>query len=284
MASSDNEKPAKSPVCIITGGASGMGLAVAEHLWQLGWNVTIIDVNEESGKEIAAAHGDSALFFKANVADYEELSVTFAKTWDRWGRLDAVFGNAGIGDRISFYKPQPDRADGTPPKPSTAVIDIDLLGPIYCAYLGFHFFRKNPDKSGKLIFTSSMAGIYPGPTIPLYTASKHGVVGLTRALAQQLRELGEPVTVNCICPGLVHTGLTKIYSFTTPEEYITPVSTIITAFMRFIDDSSRTGQAAECSGENIHYRVQPEWSDDKAEFLGNGGLAKAMKQHNVKLY
>ncbi|OQV04814.1 hypothetical protein CLAIMM_09642 [Cladophialophora immunda] len=284
MSTLNGDARSGAPVCLVTGGASGMGLAVVEHLLKLGWNVAIVDYNEETGQAVAKACGRQAIFIKANVADYEEIAAAFARTWKEWERLDAVYGNAGIGDRISFYAQQQDREDGTPPKPNTAVIDIDLYGPIYCAWLAFHYFRKNPDKAGKLIFTSSMAGIYTGSTVPLYSAAKSGVVGLTRSLGQRLKELGEPITVNCICPGLVHTALTKIYSFTCPEEYITPASTIVKAFMSFIDDSSLTGQAAECSGENVHYRQRPEFSDDKAAFICGGGLGEAMSKLDVKLY
>ncbi|KIW77786.1 hypothetical protein AYO21_06904 [Fonsecaea monophora] len=284
MSTLNGDARSSAPVCLVTGGASGMGLAVVQHLLTQGWNVAIVDYNAETGQTVAKQCGPQALFIKANVADYEELAAAFARTWKEWKRLDVVFGNAGIGDRINFYAHQQDREDGNPPKPNTAVIDIDLYGPIYCAYLGFHYFRKNPDKAGKIIFTSSMAGIYTGGTVPLYSAAKSGVVGLTRSLGVRLKELGEPITVNCICPGLVHTALTKIYSFTCPEEYITPASTIVKAVMNFIDDDSLTGQAAECSGENIHYRQRPEFSDDKAAFICGGGLGEAMEKLNVRFY
>jgi 15-hydroxyprostaglandin dehydrogenase (NAD) len=162
--------------CLVTGGASGMGWAVSEHLLKSNWNVMIVDYNESLGQEVVTPYitTNQAIFMKADVADYEELAATFARTWKQWGRLDAVFANAGIGDRINFYAQQEDREDGTPPKPNMSVIDIDLYGPIYCAWLAMHYFRKNQDKVGKLVFTSSMAGIYTGGGVPLYSAAKSG--------------------------------------------------------------------------------------------------------------
>jgi NAD(P)-dependent dehydrogenase (short-subunit alcohol dehydrogenase family) len=83
-----------SPVCLITGGASGMGLAVAEKLVSIGWYLTIVDYNEKQGKAVAQILGDKVVFLKANVADYDELASTFKATWEKRGRLDVVYNNA----------------------------------------------------------------------------------------------------------------------------------------------------------------------------------------------
>lgn len=110
----------------------------------------------------------------------------------------------GIGDLINFYEPIATEDDAPPPKPNTMVITICLDAMVYGAYIALHYFRKNASKGGKLFFTSSMCGLYPGQDIPQYTAAKHGIVGLTRALASRLKENGEPITVNCVCPGMVN--------------------------------------------------------------------------------
>ncbi len=115
--------------------------------------------------------------------------------------------------------------------------------------------------------TYLMSRLYPGDAIPLYTAAKHGIVGLTRAMAKRLQTLEVPVTVNCICPGLVDTGLTGLLMPMAPSESITPKSTIVRAVMGFIEDDTATGQAAECSVEKIYYRQQPEWGDEAAEWV-----------------
>lgn len=128
-----------------------------------------------------------------------------------------------------------------------------------------------------------MSRLYPGSGIPLYTAAKHGIVGLTRALAERLQILGEPITANCICPGLVDTGLTSILMEVSPPEYVTPKTTIVKAVTGFIDDSSLNGQAAECSMDNIHYRKQPEWGDAGSEFIMTNKLEAEIKKRGIKL-
>ena len=223
----------------------------------------------------------------------------------------------GFADKINFFATAKDREDGSPPKPDTSVIDVCLDAMVYSAYLALHYFRKNVSKSGKLVFTSSMAGrkchvqqsgellesggcehtasisplslcyllrfvccllsyqleltslttVYPGGAIPLYTAAKHGVVGMTRALAQRLEHKGEKITANCICPGLVSTGLTQQLIDATEDKYVTPVSTIVRAVMGFVADASLNGQAAECSRDKIYYRKQPDFSDEEAEYI-----------------
>lgn len=99
-------------------------------------------------------------------------------------------------------------------------------------------------------------------------------MGLTRALAQRISQLDEPITVNCICPGLVDTGLTPTLMAIAPEEIVTPHATIVKAVESFINDDSKNGLAAECSTTNIHYRVQPEWGDEMAERLMTGKFRK----------
>lgn len=68
--------------------ASGMGLAVTERLVSQGWNVTIMDLNEEAGHEVAERLGHQVLFLKADVTSYEEQGEVFRRTWERWGRLN----------------------------------------------------------------------------------------------------------------------------------------------------------------------------------------------------
>jgi 15-hydroxyprostaglandin dehydrogenase (NAD) len=275
MGSSD---VSSAQVALITGGASGMGLGLAEKLVSQGWNITIVDFNEETGKAVAEKLGPPVFYIKGNVARYEDQSAAFVATFKKWGHIDLVWANAGIGDRIDFLKPVEEDTSGAPPKPDAVVIDICLYGVVYSAYLALHFFRKNPSKTGKLVMTSSMAGIYPAGSISLYGAAKHGVVGLTRSLAQGLKSRDESITVNCLCPGLVPTALPgQAILDAFPKNRLTPISTIVRAVEEFIADDSITGQAAECSGEAIHYRPAPTYSDENAEYLAGGKFVKDIK-------
>ena len=284
-----------------------MGLSTVKHFYQKGWKIAILDLNEKSGNEIVGNLGENAIFFKVDVSDYEQLADAFAKTWGKWHRLDMVYANAvcsisrflalltiqGIGDRINFVESVESRSNGTPSRPDTAVMEICLTGVVYCAYLALHFFRQNPGKNGKFVSTSSMAGLYPAAGIPLYGAAKHGVswtihsrtllisqvVGFTRSLAKQLAKQGEPITINCVCPGLVDTGLTHSSLIqVAPEERITPHSTIVKAIESFLEDDSKNGCAAECSGSNIHYRTQPEWGDSGSEWVMTSPFDKWLRE------
>ncbi|OAP60321.1 hypothetical protein AYL99_05323 [Fonsecaea erecta] len=286
MATNGDAARASAPVAYITGGASGMGLAVAQELSSRGWNLTIVDLNEKSISSVQADFDPTrTIFVQADVTDYHAQAKAFAQTWDKWHRLDLVFANAGIGDRMNFLAPAteflPD-LPGVPAKPNELVIDVCLNAMVYSAYLALHFFRQNPSKAGKIVFTSSMCGLYPGDSIPLYTAAKHGIVGLTRALAKRLKILGEPITVNCICPGLVDTGLTPVLMEVAPPEFVTPKSTIVRAVMGFVDDDTLSGEAAECSVDKIHYRKQPEWGDAGSEYIMTNKLEAALKERGIR--
>ena len=266
-----------APVALITGGASGMGYGLVERLDSKGWNIAIVDFNSTTGQAAADRFGAQTLFIKGNVAKYDDQAAAFAATFAKWGRIDLVWANAGIGDRIDFTAPvNEDTTTGAPPKPDVLVIDICLYGMVYTAYLALHFFRKNASKTGKLVMTSSMAGLYASGTISLYGTAKHGIVGLTRNLAQSLQRRGEKgITVNCLCPGLVPTALpAQAMIDAWPKDRLTPISTIVKAIEEFLADDEITGQVAECSGEKIHYRSGHSPSDDNADYLISGRFAK----------
>jgi NAD(P)-dependent dehydrogenase (short-subunit alcohol dehydrogenase family) len=83
-----------SKVALVTGAAAGIGLATTERLLQLGWKVTIVDLNADAGKEQAVRLGDSTIFVQVDVTDYDQQASAFAETWKKWERLDFVFANA----------------------------------------------------------------------------------------------------------------------------------------------------------------------------------------------
>ncbi|OQV04118.1 hypothetical protein CLAIMM_09057 isoform 1 [Cladophialophora immunda] len=262
-----------SRVALVTGGASGMGLAVVESLVDRGWGVTIVDKDGSAGEQVAKRLGAQVMFLEANVTSYEEQAQAFTATWRRWNRLDLVFANAGISDRTDIIEPAEERDDGAPPEPDTLVMDVCLRGVVYTSYLALHFFRKNESKEGSLVMTSSIAGIYAAPGVSVYGASKHGVIGLTRSLAYRLQRRGERITVNSICPALVATGLVNPDLVKrVPEQYITPAATIVKAVLGFVEDRGVTGEVAECSGKEIFYRPGLPFSNEGSKWLMTGGL------------
>lgn len=104
-----------------------------------------------------------------------------------------------------------------------------LFGPYYGAKLAAHYMALNSPRGGKIVFTSSAMGLRPGPIVPQYCASKHGVVGLTRSLAPVAKRHG--ISVNAVCPALVATGLAPrglLEQF--GEEKMTSMATVVRAF------------------------------------------------------
>ncbi|PIA97886.1 Bacilysin biosynthesis oxidoreductase BacC [Cercospora beticola] len=258
-----------SPVAVITGGASGMGLALAEDLAQKNWNVAVLDINDKGGKALEGKFTGKVSYFRANVVDYEAQAAAFESVWNSWGRLDFVWANAGIGDRIPYLDP-PAKLDGnSPPKPDVLVIDVDLYGAVYSSYLALFYFRKNKTGAGKLVMTSSTAGLYPNIALPLYGAAKHGVVGLARNMALILEARKEPIEINCICPGLVKTGIPAKEMFDIfPAEHVTPMDTILHCMNQFIEEDLN-GRVMECSGPNINRVDAPDYSDEHSRFLNH---------------
>lgn len=155
--------------------ASGLGLGVTEALIKRGWNVAIVDISQERGDEVVQRLGSQVVFIKANVAIYAELSKAFVQTWEKWGRLDFAYANAGIGDRTGFFTPAKELPDGSPVEPDTLVLDICLKAVVWTAYIATHYFRKNANKGGKIVSTASQAGLYSASTIAQYSAAKRGV-------------------------------------------------------------------------------------------------------------
>ncbi|XXH01985.1 hypothetical protein Hte_008349 [Hypoxylon texense] len=198
-----------SKVALITGGASGIGYAVATMLSAKGWLVSIVDIDKEKGTAAAANIG--ATFYEADVRDYASLSRAFDDTMKHHSRLDFVFANAGITDPRNFYQAQ---SSTPPPGPSLALLDINLKGAVVCAYLAQHYFRlcrQNGELAGfdpSLVFMSSIAGLETYSPIPLYTAAKHGLVAFARAIATPFQET-DGIRVSSICPGPVFTERRK---------------------------------------------------------------------------
>ncbi|KAF4545868.1 15-hydroxyprostaglandin dehydrogenase [Lasiodiplodia theobromae] len=267
------------PVAIVTGAASGIGLAVSKHLLTRGFRVVMADVNANEGERIASELGDDAVFQKADVSIYAEQAALFQKafTWGE-GRLDFLAANAGIDDRQSLYETDESVDENGLPKPlNLKTIEVDLLAVIQGIWLFKHYARKSPGGKGKIVITSSAAGLYSMDTNPLYSSAKHGLVGLTRSCGPVF--LKENITVNCICPAFVPTNLCPPHMLAKfPKEHITPMSTVLKAFDTFLDDDGMTGQTVELSIGDLFFRKQvdyPNESQRKLAALGETFWAEA---------
>jgi NAD(P)-dependent dehydrogenase (short-subunit alcohol dehydrogenase family) len=178
---------------LITGGATGIGAAAARAFAATGANVAVVDVDEAEGRSTAASVG--GVFVRADVSDSSELHEAFAGVLADAGRIGVVLLNAGV---LSSQKDIAALTDET----YRRVMGVNVNGVVFGVREAVHAMAAG---GGSIVVTASMAGLHPFALDPIYTLTKHAVVGLVRALASPLAEQG--IRINCVCPGLVDTGL-----------------------------------------------------------------------------
>lgn len=183
-------------VCVITGGASGIGLASARRLAAEGATVVIADLDEVRGPEVAEELG--GMFVRTNVADEADVAALFRRTKEEYRSVDVAFNNAGIN----------------PPEDSSildtgvdvwAKVQTVNLTSVYlcCKYALEHMVEQG---SGSIINTASFVAIMGAATSQIsYSASKGGVLSMSRELGVQFAKQG--IRVNALCPGPVNTPL-----------------------------------------------------------------------------
>jgi len=184
---------------LVTGGGSGLGRASAVALARAGATVSVADVDEQGGKETVAlvleeAGGDSD-FVRTDVTQAAEVAAMVDKAVERWGRLDCALNNAGT---TGVSAPT---ADYTLDDWNRAIA-LNLTGVFLCLKYELPAMLEH---GGAIVNMASGAGLVGFPGLPAYVASKHGVVGLTRAAALEYATQG--VRINAICPGSTRTPM-----------------------------------------------------------------------------
>ena len=235
-------------VALVTGGASGIGRAVAERLAREGASVVIADIDEEAGSEIAAATG--ALFVRTDVSDPSALQAAVDATVEAHGRLDLAHLNAGVstGENdvtqigIETYR----RAVG-----------INLDGVVF----GTKAAVPAMTGGGAIVVTASLAGLMAYTMDFMYGATKHAVVGFVRAVSEQLGARG--ITINAICPGFTDTPILGPFAEEFRRQNFPLLSTdeVAEAFVRAV----RSGASGEA------FIVQPGLLGEPYRFRGLPG-------------
>lgn len=187
-------------VAVVTGAASGMGRATARLLAEEGASVAVLDVDGPGAERVAgeiADAGGSVAAWRLDVTEADEVSRVVAAIGERLGPVDILVNNAGIS------LPAPIGGAGYEDA-WAATFEVNLTAHVRLIRACLPWLTRRGD--GRIVNVASTEGLGATAGISPYTASKHGVIGLTRALAVELGANG--VTVNCVCPGPINTGMT----------------------------------------------------------------------------
>lgn len=193
----------KNQSVIITGGSSGIGRATAIEFAKRGANVVVSDINEAGGKEtveIIQKSGGQAIFVKTNVAEAADVQVLIDTCLEKYGQLDHMINNAGIGQGLHFF-------DQITDDHWAKTIAVNQTGVFYCMRAALKVMKGQ--KSGNIVNTASAAGIRSAPRMGAYAASKHAVVGMTKSAAAEYGKYG--IRINAICPTVIMTPMGESY-------------------------------------------------------------------------
>ncbi|HEY0570583.1 MAG TPA: SDR family oxidoreductase, partial [Enterovirga sp.] len=166
---------AGSKVALVTGAGTGVGKAVSLTLAKAGYAVVLAGRRREPLDEVAAAIGEgNALAVPTDVADPAQIDNLFAQTRERFGRLDLLFNNAGMG-----APPVP--MEDLPLETWRAVVDVNLTGMFLCTQGAIRMMKAQSPKGGRIINNGSISAHAPRPNSVAYTSTKHAVTGLTKS-------------------------------------------------------------------------------------------------------
>lgn len=189
-------------VAFVTGAARGIGLAVATTLNQRGASVAMADVDLPALETATQSLGDRALAVEADVSRQDDVRRAIERTVEHYGGLDILVNNAGICPLRDFADVTEEEWD--------RVLDINLKGAFFCCQAALPHVQNSGER-GRVVNISSVAGQSGGVLAPIhYSASKAGLIVLTKTLARILAP--DRATVNCVAPGTTATDLTDAWA------------------------------------------------------------------------
>ena len=198
-----------SKVAIITGAGSGLGQAVAIRLAQEKINIVAVDINEEGGREtveMVKQSGVDAMFIKADVSKAEDVKNYVDQTVERFGTIDYFFNNAGISGSGSYFL-------DSKIEEIQQIVNINLMGALYGVRYVAEVMLKNG--AGSIVNTASSAGVIGQDSVVTYSATKHGIIGLTKSMVAEYAKDG--LRINAIAPGPTETPMVKAFYEANPS-------------------------------------------------------------------
>src|SRR5579862_1603292 len=170
-----------SKVAVVTGAGSGIGKAVALALAHAGYSVVLAGRRAALLNEVATQAGSNALVVPTDVTDPDSVAALFTRAVDWFGRVDLLFNNAGTGAPPTAF-------EDLPFENWRRVVDTNLTGAFLCAQAAFRQMKNQQPRGGRIINNGSIAASTPRPHMAAYTASKHGVSGLTKTISLEGRQ------------------------------------------------------------------------------------------------
>src|SRR4030043_65411 len=196
-------------VALVTGAAQGIGKAVALLLARNGADIVVSDINLEKAEETAneiSSIGRKALAVKVDVADWNDVERMVGVILEKFAKIDILVNNAGITrDKLILRMTEEDW---------DAVLDVNLKGTFHCTKAVVRHMAKQ--RSGKIINIASVVGEMGNASQANYSASKAGVIGLTKTIAKEFAQRG--ININAIAPGYIETPMPEVLPEKVKEE------------------------------------------------------------------